>query len=327
MKKVSIRIVARACGAAPCTVSRALSGFPSVSDPTRERIIRVARELGYSGTRDKKMIALATAETENFGIYDCVLITELVRTLTRSGYGVHIITGENLRELERCRFDGIVSILYNAAPVSELSEKLNLHLVCVNNYSRHLDNIYSVSSDNKSVIGRVVGEFAGKGHRRIGMLLPREAEYSYSWSQRKRFFLETIAEDRRLEGVIFRSLDDADLSRVTALFFPYESKHLEIYAQLREKGISVPDDLSLIGWENPVISQHLSPSLTTFAQDYRSLSREAVKILSGMLGTKGSFKMNDILVPYIFHERKSVRRLPETGGIAGADRGQPIRSD
>lgn len=311
MKKVSIRTVARACGAAPCTVSRALSGFPSVSDPTRERIIHIARELGYSGTRDKKMIALATAGTEDFGIYDYQLIAELMRTLTRTGYGVHIITGENLHELERCRFDGIVSILYNAAPIRELSEKLNLHLVCINNYSRHLDNIYSVSSDNKNVIGKVVREFAGKGHRRIGMLLPREEECYYSWNQRKKFFLETIAEDRCLEGMIFGNLDDPNLSRVTALFFPYESKHLEIYACLREKGISIPDDLSLIGWENPIISQHLSPPLTTFAQDYRSLSREAVRILAEMLDTKRDFEMNDILVPYIFHERESVRTLPE----------------
>ena len=182
---VSIKDIAKAAGVSPSTVSRALSDHPRISLETKERIRRLAAEMGYSPSAVAR--SLVTQRTSIIGMavawVSDPFLAQLVRgiedTALEQGYTVVLSSfyGEPDREKEvlstfrERRVDGIIaeSSCFDAYPHSLLS-LFDLPIVLIN----RPEYIYSVSTDNLHG-GRLATDYLlDLGHSRIGTSPPKE---------------------------------------------------------------------------------------------------------------------------------------------------------
>ena len=192
-------------------------------------------------------------------------------------------------------------------------------LVCINDSARHIDQVYSVFSDEDQAMSLAVGHLAGFGHRRIGLILNGTLS-DYCNSTRKvaferelaRFNLESREEfiahpgDIRwkLHGSVRQLLD----AGVTAVISTGESRSASVQNSLRYCGARVPEEVSLIGWEMAEVSEYLDPPQTTIGQDFPALARCALNILECRID--GGQVGRDTLVPCRLNERASVAMPP-----------------
>lgn len=297
------------------TVSRVFNNSDLISGDTRSRVIEAARELGFRPRVKVRnpQIALVTEPPWKtvMGGYVNSMTQFICHALSRADADISMITEDRIDRLAGSWFDGIIGIAWDERTIAMLKEMRNVPIVWLSdNWSDHFDTVY-VDAD---ATGRLAGDYLlERGHRRIAVI--HESDYTGT---------------KRAQGVANAIRDaggdpDADLLTIrnstplnqavqvllgagcTALWVTGEDMAvLEVNWILQElAGKRVPQDLSLMGFENPGISEFLRPSLTTIASPLREMAEEAVKVvLNGRSGPLRKVRMNARLV-----ERNSVRSL------------------
>ena len=94
--------------------------------------------------------------------------------------------------------------------------------------------------------------------------------------------------------------------KVTAILVSGERYGMEAYGALARLGKRVPEDVSVIGWENPGFSLHQIPPMTSLEQDFRGIASAAFDMLEKKI--RGE-QTGNVFIPYKFHIRGSVRNL------------------
>ena len=89
----------------------------------------------------------------------------------------------------------------------------------------------------------------------------------------------------------------AKREKLTAIICPFEMTDLSLFADLRRQGLRIPQDVELIHWHIPHISDTLMPGQFTIRQDFPALARRAVALLKELLA--GKYRIQDVLVDYI----------------------------
>ncbi len=117
-------------------------------------------------------------------------------------------------------------------------------------------------------------------------------------------FVPNRAIDRKHRFLFHEAIGEAVKQKLTAIILPGEAGGPNLLAALREFRLRVPEDLSVIAWETPQVSEYLDPPLTTFEQDFRRMAATAFDILEESLN--GRPAAADVAVDYLFHERRSV---------------------
>lgn len=300
-KRVTIREVADAAGLSPAAVSYALRGI-MVSEETQERVRRLAGELGYEAHPIAR--ALASGRTGMVGIlgpslgdlWQQRLVAEAGRVLfERERYALILDAGGDpdrqrglARQLRDQQVDGlIVSPVDPADPFwSELADMLPL--VSLGDSLAGAAPIGEVLFDNRTGVRSALEHLHALGHRCIAVLRPpgsptndRPAELIVS-AEARRLGLDVRAasagyELRDATEVARRLLSRSP--RPTAAFCFADSFAYGVYAAARQLRIRIPDDLSVIGYDDHPISAVLSPPLTTFDWNSKRLVRTAVEML------------------------------------------------
>lgn len=270
---VSIKDIAKVAGVSPSTVSRALSDHPRISLETKERIRRLATEMGYSPSAVAR--SLVTQRTSIIGLamawVSDPLLAQVVRgiedTALEHGYTVILSSfyGEPDREKEvlstfrERRVDGIIikSSCLDTYPHSLLSQ-FGLPIVLIN----RPEYIYSVSTNNLHG-GRLATEYLlDLGHSRIGYIaaeigrrtnLDRLKAYNEALQGRGIAFDPTLVAmgDGYARGgkeAMCRLL--ALPSPPTAVFCYNDLTAIGAALAVREAGLQVPDDISLVGFDD-----------------------------------------------------------------------------
>lgn len=314
-RKTSVRLIAEMAGVSPATVSRTLSASSAVSPATRERILAVAHNLGYRRVHPRKRAVLIVSQAFLRGEYDRDLTNALLGQCKKANLGLMIVTGENLSELDGCLFDGFFSISYTSKVNHDFSERYNCPLICFNNFSRHYENIYSVNSDETGAIESAVSYFEARGHRRIGLLcfpgryfshMTRIEQFKRSISKHPGLvpFFYKFEQEPDYDMLIHQLLTDG----VSAFLLPHEGFQLQFFRHLAREGKKIPDDFSLIAWEDRKVSRHMTPPVTTFSQDYQAMAKAAVELFCDLLNNNRR-NQKDILIPYRFNSRGSVAAI------------------
>ena len=308
---VRIEDVARAAGVSTATVSRALRGLPSVSAQTQSAVRRAAADLGYVVSRSAS--SLASGRTMTVGVvtpyvgrwYFATLIEAVERELRRVGYDALLVgvgasmmdDPEPFRADElRGRVDGLVIL---TAPLTgqELDgvRRLTVPMVFI---GAGTTGMMSVRVDDLS-IGRIATEhLIGLGHRRIAYIggdpedrrnfaapLDRRAGWLSALRQAGVEPPSSYAEISDFTAATGREATERllDLREPpTAVFAASDDIAFGVLCCARDRGRSVPDDLSVIGVDDHELSATLG--LTTIAQPVAEQGRVAAQLVLALIG-------------------------------------------
>ncbi|MGS2618711.1 LacI family DNA-binding transcriptional regulator [Micromonospora sp. LZ34] len=293
--------MAREAGVSPSTVSRALSTPEMVNFATRERVLRAAHRLGYAPNRAAR--GLTTGRTGNLGLIVPDLanpffpgVVKGVQARAREAdYAVFLAdTDEDpaaeaglVRALAK-QVDGLIlcSPRAHEDEIRDLAEHATLVMV-----NRRFGNIPSVVFDNADGMRQAVAHLQALGHERVAWVGgPRT-----SWSNRDRLRgvrAATAAADMELhvtghfppqfEGGV-AAADLVIASGVTSVIAYNDLMALGLLGRLRDRGVRVPQDISVIGIDDIHMAAMSAPALTTVSLAKEQAGRTAVDLLLALL--------------------------------------------
>ena len=315
-----LRDIAKDLGVSTATVSNALSGNGRVSAQLRDRIRAKATAMAYSPSLQGR--ALRTGRSGVIGLVLPDISNPLFPAFAQSieaaaekvGYGVLIADSHGnagdqndaLQRMMRQGADGIVIIPRRGTRMKDIG----LPVAVVDTPSTPEN---SVSADHKDG-GRIAARhLQGLGHRKIALVadsrnssvqndridgmkeaMNPDTEFRVIWLEdnRKPGFLSLVSEG--FTGFIATS----DLHALTAL------------TQFQRGGISVPDQVSVMGFDDLAFSAAITPSLTTLAQDTDQIATQAVASLTAQID--GRTPLEKTVVPMKLIGRDSTKAAPET---------------
>lgn len=316
-----IRTIAEKLGISSSTVSRALNNHPRISRETQAEVLRVARELGRPADKDRPKIILLIlpALCIQLKSYSCEIINCIRQECRKRGYFLEMIAADQFDVLNDRDYAGAICIDFSLRVSRFWGKRYTIPLVALNDYPNHIENIYTVSSDSLSAFTPAVRHLFRNGHRRIGMLqFEGDSVTTLNANDRRTAFFQ-IMDSFGLGGGAFYGIlrmDDPAFTEfheilkngATALIICGESSAVSrAVAFVRESGIPVPDELSLVTWESGELSALLTPPLTTVEQNFPELANRAFSVLEDAMAGKNVKK--DIAIPYLFHDRGSVKKL------------------
>ncbi|MBS1370830.1 MAG: LacI family DNA-binding transcriptional regulator [Lentisphaeria bacterium] len=317
MKEVTIRDVAKLANCSHTTVSRVLNDDPRVERETRERVIAALRGSGYrAGGSREPLIALLISATWIHGYVNC-MIASLLWELKQRGNRVELIYADDIELLNSRSVSGAVAVALDSGLNERWRELPALPLVRLNAPGDHFSGICSVNSDVASGMQMAVRHLAEHGHRKI--LFLGEVPYAREMQMASRRYegfcraMNNIGE-YDLGELSFFPEDPTDypdmhtlLDRgITAAICPGEHRGPRVMQQLYRQKIRVPEDLSIIAMEAPLISGEQIPPLTVIAQNFNLLAARAVELLDGLIAHRAAV---DITVPCSLIVRESVRDM------------------
>jgi len=323
---ITLDEIAKRLGVSRSTVSRALRDHPRISEATRRRIKEAAREFGYIPNQVAQSLnanrtwSLGTVITHISDPFIWRVMDGVEQVAAEYGYSVFQSMARNdtlrevsiIEEFQRRRVDGIIvasSHLVDA--YSERLQHIQTPLMIINNQSA-AEHFLSVSIDDFTAAHIAVQHLVELGHRRIGYISapdrPKSNEVRYQGyctALRQQGLTPTLIQPRStayaLETKDFEFGKQAGLLLaeqvtrhvLTAVFCYNDMVAIGVIAALKERHLSVPGDVSLIGFDDVDIAQISQPALTTVRQPMVELGRIAAQRL--MLKIEGQPANSEIL--------------------------------
>ncbi|HLL10931.1 MAG TPA: LacI family DNA-binding transcriptional regulator [Rubrivivax sp.] len=332
--------VARLADVSQSAVSRTFTPGASVSEVTRAKVIEAASKLGYRpnaiartlSTRLSRMIAVVVSNLQNQ--FYPVVIEQLSQRLQKDGYHVLLFiteiedADELLVELMRYQVDGIVMASTNlSSALAQQIAEARVPVVMFNRVSR-AGSISTVSSDNHGG-GRAVAHFlADGGHRRVAYLAG--AEDSSTNHDRERGLIDGLAQRglrivaRAVGNYHFEQAAQATLEMFThgsradlpdALFVASDHMAFAAMDTLRGAlGLRVPEDVSVVGFDNVQQAEWGAYHLTTVEQNVSQMIEATVKMLLQQL-EDDAVTRDHAVIPARLVVRSSAR-VPAAGASA-----------
>ena len=322
-KRATIREVAQATGLSPAAVSYALRGL-QVSEETKERVRAAAAELGYEA--DPIARALASGRTGMIGLL-CGSLEDLWQQSLAVGisrglrekdrYSLILdAVGDPTREralaqqLRDQRVDGmIVQPIDPAAPFwPELCESLPV----VSIGDSIAGTAGEVVFDNRRGVTLALEHLHAMGHRRVGVLTPtrtstpdRPADmYVTAEADRLGLDIQVATAPHGLAAATGAAHQVLAEARPTAMFCFADSIAYGVYAAARELNLSIPGDISVMGYDDHPMSGLLTPGLTTVDWDIDGIVRAAVRLVSA--AADGGTRRRRVVQQPTLRERASV---------------------
>jgi LacI family transcriptional regulator len=329
-KRVTIREVADAAGVSPAAVSYALRGI-QVSEETQERVRRVADQMGYEANPIAR--ALASGRTGMVGIlgpsledlWQQRLVAEAGRALLEHDRYALILDagGDPVRQralatqLRDQQVDGL--ILSPVDPSDEFWSEIaeSLSVVSIGDALPGRGAAGEVLFDNRSGVRCALEHLHALGHRRIAVLRPpgsptndRPAEvYVGSEADRLDLDVSVVSSPYELDEAteVARAVLTAN-HRPTAAFCFSDSIAYGVYAAARQLELRIPQDLSVIGYDDHPVSILLAPPLTSFSWDTERLVEVAVGMVLGAIDGHPRRRRRVIIAPNLRERASTARR-------------------
>ncbi|MBD5458537.1 MAG: LacI family transcriptional regulator [Lachnospiraceae bacterium] len=322
---VSMKDIATACGVSIATVSKALNDHKDIGVETKEHIKQKAKEMGYFPNSAAK--ALKTKRSYNIGVlfavddhsglthdYFAYVLDSLKCTMEARGYDITFINGSSVRPnkmsyLEHCRyrgFDGVViaNTNFSRQEVAELVQS-DIPSVTID----HLfNNVSAVMSDNVKGMSDLLHYIYERGHRKIAYIYGADSSVTRS---RLASFYKTAAElgievpDEYIRESAYRDTKAAHIEterlldlkdRPTCILYPDDFACFGGISAINERGMKIPDDISIAGYDGIRIGRHIEPKLTTVKQDTARLGWLAAEKLLSLIEHPKTTLVEQIMV-------------------------------
>jgi len=306
---VSIKDIAKVALVSHSTVSRALRDSPLISEETKTRVRRIAQEMGYSPSAVAR--GLVTKQTRTLGLVVTTIadpfvaeVVEGIEALAQDkGYSILLCQSRSdadreLASVEILREKRVDAIIVTASRVGSLYlpllERLSVPIVLINNQQEGR-YIHSVGTDNLHG-GRLAAEHLVElGHRRVAYITGPE------WAAQSRLRREGARQVLLEEGLdldpdlvvqgtgrsdggeeAMRALLDRS-NPPTAVFCYNDLTAIGVMRSARVAGLQVPDDISVVGYDDIAYASYVMPPLTTIRQRRYEMGYQATEMALALL--------------------------------------------
>mgnify|MGYP002511408289 CR=1 FL=1 len=337
---VSMKDISVACGVSVATVSKALNDHGDIGEGTKERVRQVAKQMGYFPNSAAK--ALKTNSTHNIGVlfeeedhsglthdYFASVLDSLKSTAEEQGYDITFINGcrtrpDRMTYLQHCRyrgFDGVIIVCVNYYD-PEVMELVRSDIPTVT-IDHVFDNVCSVVSDNVRGMRELLQYVYDRGHRRIAYIHGADSAVAVT-SRRLASFYKTAEElglkipDAYIKAAAYRDTKAAGRAteellnlkeRPTCILYPDDFACYGGINVINERGLNIPEDISVVGYDGIRITRHLEPKLTTVKQDTLRLGRYAAEKVISLIEHPKTTLVEQIVVPGEVYEGNSVSEI------------------
>lgn len=335
MARVRIEDVAEEAGVSMKTVSRVLNEEPNVSESTRERVRAVVERLQYrphpsarvlAGRKSYLVAMLYDNPSSNYlmevelGVLDACQAQHYNLMLAPLVYDAKDIVSKVESLVVQTRVDGVVltpPITDDAALLARLDE---LDIPWASISPREENRRIGVVVDEPSAVAEMMLHLASLGHRRIAHIKGHAAHGASAWrlaGYRDGLAQAGLAVDEALvvDGEFSYDSGFAATNRLldlpdppTAIFAANDDMAAGAIGAICERGLSVPGDVSVCGFDDTPIARHIYPALTTVRQPTREMGRLAgVELLKAI---RDRDEGGIVTVPYALQLRRSTGPSP-----------------
>ncbi len=335
---VSLKDISVECGVSVATVSKALNDQDDISRETKERIRRAAAQMGYMPNAAAK--ALKTNRSSNIGIlfmddaqsglthdYYAELLDSFKREAELRGYDLTFINGNKNRSYSTSYlahakyrgFDGVcIACVDFFDPGVEELVRSDIPIVTIDHV---YDNRMVIQSDNIAGMRDLVQYVYVNGHRRIAYI--HGADSAVTRSRLSSFYRTTTdlglsipdeyvleAPYRSTKGAYEKTMELLDLTvPPTCILYPDDFAAFGGIMAIRSRGLSIPGDISICGYDGIRIGRHIDPKLTTLHQNTKEMGRLAAEKLIALIEQPKTTLIETLLVEGNLYEGESVKNL------------------
>ncbi|MBS4535627.1 LacI family DNA-binding transcriptional regulator [Clostridium sp. D2Q-14] len=334
---VTIKDIAKIAGFSHTTVSRALNDSHLISKETKEKIKTIAETLNYTPNYNAKSLVLNRS-------YNIGLFFSTINEGTSSSFFYEVVKGvnsvvcgefnlivsgideySNPNTINKKHFDGIIIMSQSTKDdyfIYNILEK-KIPIVVLNREVQDVQLVNILSDDRKGV-ENAVEYLINEGHRNIAII---EGKKGFkSTQERKKGFIKALINNNIsiYKDYIVKGKYDLEsgyqgmkqllnLSNIpTAVFCSNDDMAVGAIKAIVEEGLNVPEDISIIGFDDNVFASYLSPALTTIKKSFEEISIRGAKKLLKLIEDE-TLERERIYVSTELQIRESVKRV---GGIS-----------
>lgn len=335
---VSLKDIAAATGVSVATVSKALNDHNDIGDETKQKVRDVASKLGYVPNAAAK--AMKTNRTYNIGVlfvdeansglthdYFSNVLDSFKREVEKRGYDITFISNDRSRQgrtsyLNHARyrhFDGVI-IACVKFDDPEVVELVNSDIPVVT-----IDYLYndrmSVMSDNVSGMTDLVRYAIEKGHKKLAYIHGHDSAVT---TARIKSFYKVLDDngidvpDEYIEESDYRDTHGAyeatkrllELKNPpTCILYPDDYASFGGLRAINEKGLTIPKDISVMGYDGLRLARHMRPRLTSYRQDTDTIGKMAAKQLIGLIEKPKTTIIEQVVIPGCLFEGDTVKDI------------------
>lgn len=335
---ISMKDIAAMCKVSVATVSKALNGHADISEATKERICRVAREQGYFPNSVAR--ALKTNKTNNIGVlfveethsglshsYFSKVLDSFKVTAEEYGYDITFLNRtkkENGRMtyLEHCRYRGFDGVLiacvnFEDEQVAALIQS-DIPIVTID---RSCNERMSIVSDNISGQRELLQYVYDMGHRKIAYIHGRDSAVTrqrlgcftqmmeqYGIRIRDEYILEADYCDANKTAERTKQLLELD-DPPTCIMFPDDFAAYGGMNVIKAAGLSIPQDISVTGYDGISLAKMIEPRLTTLEQDTQTIGAMAAHKLVALIEEADETRIETHMVKGTIVEGETVAKI------------------
>lgn len=337
---ITIKDVAREANVSPSTVSRVIGNHPGISEETKKRVRNVMKNLGYYPNLQARSLVVRSTETIGIVMPNSAtqalqnpFFPEVLRGISHkvheNNYGVYLTTGISEEEtynqvvamVQGRRVDGII-LLY-----SKTDDKLMKYLLdeqfpftVVGRPQQNAEHTTYVDNDNIYITKQVTDYLIQNGHRKIAFIgtnmdlvftIDRMEGYKQSLSAagipfNEKYIIDDECIKARGKEGIAKFFENTD--RPTAIVVADDIMAIELLSYSEELDITIPDDISMISFNNILLAEYTKPSLTSVDINIFQLGFEAANCLLEKIKNPEALPKR-ITIPATIIERKSVKKI------------------
>ncbi len=325
MQQVTLRDIAEALGISQSTVSRALSNKPGVNPQLRERVFRMAQDLNYPFKLPKdqlfKRVGVIIPDFSNQ--FFATVSYGIESVLRANGYLTYLVNTDESAELEenyvlsliREEVEGLI-----VAPSADTEQFYKEYagkcpLIFFDRDYPSL-NIQSVLVDNEDIIFQAIRYLVELGHKKICLVSGNKS--LYTGSTRKEGFLEaldTLGLDREQCPIVVGNFKEPEAYKATvAAFEKYQFTAViatsnkttsGVLRALRDLNVSIPQDVSVIGFDDQEWMRFNEPPITSIIQPAFTVGTLAASLLLQQI--QGNASYESVVLKATIEHRKSVQ--------------------
>lgn len=308
---VSMKDIAKQCHVSVASVSKALNGYSDIGEETRNLIITTAHEMGYLPNSSAR--ALKTKKSYNLGVlfvdaamngltheYFNHVLESFKYRAEEKGYDITFIAGntagQKMSFYERCRYRGVDGVLvacfkYYEEDIQDLIRS-ELPVVTIDHT---FEGKIAVVSNNVQGMEELVSYIYSMGHKKIAYIHGDDTPVTRNrlsgfYRTTQRYGLEIP--DEYVKASSYRNLEMAakatgellDLPNPpTCIMYPDDYAAVGGMNEIRERGLRIPEDISITGYDGIDLVRMMEPRLTTLCQDTRKIGRVAAEKLISLI--------------------------------------------
>jgi LacI family purine nucleotide synthesis repressor len=334
MIKATIKDVAREAGVSISTVSNALNDSPLVSEDTRSKIVSVAERIKYVPNMNGKLLKARKSMTIGFftssvsGHYFYILVDSMFKELRRRGYGLNVVISRDKRVLLSNiiskNFDGI--IVFDSERVGEHEIDLMIqHQIMAVFLDREIarKNLSSVVFDSFKSGYDITKYVINLGHKRIYYIEGEECTYDNLERKRgyltalneirvevdENYFLKGMFEESYAYNEIISKFRLGNIPIPDAVIAANDASAIGCIKAFHRLGYRVPEDISVVGFDDIEVARYFTPSLTTVRNPIARQGIKAVEIIMDMINNDSNGVSEQLPGELVYRDSAKVKVL------------------